>query len=153
MKGKIDIKDHDSCGTGVLFNKNNKFAHSVIERSLLSLSNMKHRGALSYDGMTTDGCGILLDIDRKFFQKKLLEEQKLILPNNFSIAVLMVQNNFDYEKIFLKICSKFNLKIIAKREVDAKKNILGELAQKSCPKIIQIFVAPKKNNTASNHEP
>ena len=153
MKGKIDIKDHDSCGTGVLFNKNNEFRHSVIERSLLSLSNMKHRGALSYDGMTTDGCGILLDIDRKFFQKKLLEEQKLILPNNFSIAVLMVQNNFDYEKIFLKICSKFNLKIIAEREVDAKKNILGELAQKSCPKIIQIFVAPKKNNTASNHEP
>ena len=153
MKDKIDIKDHDSCGTGVLFNKNNEFRHSVIERSLLSLSNMKHRGALSYDGMTTDGCGILLDIDRKFFQKKLLEEQKLILPNNFSIAVLMVQNNFDYEKIFLKICSKFNLKIIAEREVDAKKNILGELAQKSCPKIIQIFVAPKKNNTASNHEP
>ena len=71
-KGKIDIKDHDSCGTGVLFNKNNEFRHSVIERSLLSLSNMKHRGALSYDGMTTDGCGILLDIDRKFFQKKLI---------------------------------------------------------------------------------
>ena len=115
MEDKIDIKDHDSCGTGVLFNKNNEFRHSVIERSLLSLSNMKHRGALSYDGMTTDGCGILLDIDRSF-PKKTLEEQKLILPNNFSIAVLMVQNNFDYEKIFLKICSKFNLKIISERK-------------------------------------
>ena len=77
MKDKIDIKDHDSCGTGVLFNKNNKFAHSVIERSLLSLSNMKHRGALSYDGMTTDGCGILLDNDRKFFQKKTLRRAKI----------------------------------------------------------------------------
>ena len=88
MKGKIDIKDHDSCGTGVLFNKNNEFRHSVIERSLLSLSNMKHRGALSYDGMTTDGCGILIDIDRKFFQKKLLEEQKLILPNKFDKAFI-----------------------------------------------------------------
>ena len=82
MKGKIQIQDHDSCGTGVLFSNNNEFSHSIIKRALLSLANMKHRGALSYDGVTTDGCGILLDIDRKFFQKKLLEEQNLILPNN-----------------------------------------------------------------------
>ena len=145
MKSKIQIQDHDSCGTGVLFSKNNEFNHSVIKRALLSLSNMKHRGALSYDGVTTDGCGILLDIDRKFYQKKLLEEQNFILPNNFSIAVLMVQDNFDYKKKFSEICSKFDLKILAERELNVDRNLLGELAKKSCPRIIHAFISPKKN--------
>ena len=74
---------------------------------------MKHRGALSYDGMTPDGCGILIDLDRKFYQKKLLEEQNLILPNKFAIAVLMVQEGFDHVKVMSKICSEFDLKIVA----------------------------------------
>ncbi len=152
MKGKIQIQDHDSCGTGVLFSKNNEFNHSVIKRALLSLSNMKHRGALSYDGVTTDGCGILLDIDRNFYQKKLLKEQNFILPNNFSIAVLMVQDNFNYKKKFSEICSKFDLKILAERELNVDRNLLGELAKKSCPRIIHAFISPKKNNDTENLE-
>ena len=71
MKGKFKINDHDACGTGIIFSKNNTISHSIISRALLSLKNMKHRGALSYDGMTPDGCGILIDLDRKFYQKKL----------------------------------------------------------------------------------
>jgi glutamate synthase (NADPH/NADH) large chain len=102
--------------------------------------------------MTTDGCGILLDIDRRFFQKKLLEEQNLILPNNFSIAVLMVKDNFDYKKIFAEICSNFDLKIVAERELTVDRNILGELAKKSCPRIIHTFISPKKNNKTDNLE-
>ena len=110
MKDKIQIPDHDSCGTGVLFSKNNEFNHSIIKRALLSLSNMKHRGALSYDGVTTDGCGILIDIDRKFYQKKLLEEQNLILPNNFSIAVLILITKKNSQKFVQNLTYKFQLK-------------------------------------------
>ena len=44
MKGKIQIQDHDSCGTGVLFSKNNEFNHSVIKRALLSLIQHEAQG-------------------------------------------------------------------------------------------------------------
>ena len=153
MKGKFRISDHDACGTGIIFSKNNTYSHSIISRALLSLKNMKHRGALSYDGMTPDGCGILIDLDRKFYQKKLLEEQNLILPNKFAIAVLMVQEGFDHVKVMSKICSEFDLKIVAERELNVDKKFLGELSQKSCPRFIQFFISPKKNNLSNNLEP
>ncbi|MDC3098585.1 hypothetical protein OA493_02435 [Gammaproteobacteria bacterium] len=153
MKGKFKINDHDACGTGVIFSKNNTISHSIISRALLSLKNMKHRGALSYDGVTPDGCGMLIDLDRKFYQKKLLEEQNHILPNKFAIAVLMVQEGFDYVEAMSNICSKFDLKIVAERNLNVDKKILGELAQKSCPRFIQFFVSPKKNNLSNNLEP
>ncbi len=153
MKGKFKINDHDACGTGTIFSKNNTNSHSIISRALLSLKNMKHRGALSYDGMTPDGCGILIDLDRNFYQKKLLEEQNHILPNKFAIAVLMVQGGFDHVAVISKICSKFDLKIDAERNLTVNKKILGELAQKSCPRFIQLFISPKKNNTTDDLQP
>ena len=82
MSNRFILEDHDSCGTGVIFNKNNTSSHSIITRALLSLSNMKHRGAVSYDGTTPDGCGILIDLDQKFFRKKLLEDNGGILKLN-----------------------------------------------------------------------
>ena len=66
------LKHHDNCGTGVIFSKNNVFDHEIVHRSLMSLHNMRHRGAVSYDGETPDGCGILFDLDHKFFQKIIL---------------------------------------------------------------------------------
>ncbi len=143
MKGKFKINDHDACGTGVIFSKNNTSSHSIISRALLSLKNMKHRGALSYDGMTPDGCGILIDLDRNFYQKKLLEEQNHILLNKFAIAFLMVQEGFDHVGVMSNICSKLGLKILAKRDLNINKKILGELAQKSCPRFIQFFISSK----------
>ena len=40
----------------------------------------------------------------------------------------MVQDNFDYKKKFSEICSKFDLKISAERELNVDRNLLGELA-------------------------
>ena len=153
MKGNFILQDHDSCGTGVIFNRNNTSSHSIISRALISLCNMKHRGAVSYDGITPDGCGILIDLDRNYFRKKLLEEQNLILPNFFSAGVFFIKNNFDYQDIIVKICADFDIKILAQRELKVNKDILGELALKSCPKIMQIFFAPKSNNFEPDLEP
>ena len=153
MKGNPILQDHDSCGTGVIFNKNNTSSHSIISRALISLCNMKHRGAVSYDGITPDGCGILIDLDRNYFRKKLLEEQNLILPNFFSVGVFFIKNNFDYQDIIVKICADFDIKILAQRELKVNKDILGELALKSCPKIMQIFFVFFSNNFEPAFEP
>ena len=64
----------------------------------------------------------------------------------------MVQDNFDYKKKFSEICSKFDLKISAERELNVDRNLLGELAKKSCPRIIHAFISPKKNNDTENLE-
>ena len=56
------------------------------------------------------------------------------------------------KKKFSEICSKFDLKILAERELNVDRNLLGELAKKSCPRIIHAFISPKKNNDTENLE-
>ena len=88
----------DSCGTGILFSKNNTSSHSILKRSISSLQCMRHRGALSYDGKTPDGVGIMIDLDHNFFQKKLLDEQNLILPARFGLGMFFVNKKFPFFK-------------------------------------------------------
>ena len=136
----------DNCGTGILFSKNNTSNHYVISRSILSLNNMKHRGAVSHDGETPDGCGILLDLDTNFFQKIMLDEQKLILPSHFGIGVFFVNDSLDFLKILEQICHDHDIDIIAIRHLKINKKLLGEVAKKTCPKIYHLFVKPKTGN-------
>ncbi|MBA4729453.1 MAG: glutamate synthase large subunit [SAR86 cluster bacterium] len=145
MSNKLSHKDN--CGTGVIFSKTNTPSNSIIFRSLLSLSKMKHRGAVSHDGETPDGCGILIDLDRKFFQKVLLDEQKIILPSNFAVGVFFVNNQFNFYETIEKICNEHDVDIIAKREINTDKKLLGNVAAKSCPSIYQLFVKPKKEES------
>ena len=137
------LKHHDNCGTGVIFSKNNVFDHEIVLRSLMSLHNMRHRGAVSYDGETPDGCGILFDLDHKFFQKIILDEQKIILPSNFSVGMFFAKDLVSFQTEIEKILSKHGFQILALRELSVDKDILGDLAKKSCPKVVQVFLVPK----------
>ena len=137
------LKHHDNCGTGVIFSKNNVFDHEIVHRSLMSLHNMRHRGAVSYDGETPDGCGILFDLDHKFFQKIILDEQKIILPSNFSVGMFFAKDLVSFQTEIEKILSKHGFQILALRELSVDKDILGDLAKKSCPKVVQVFLVPK----------
>ena len=107
---------------------------------------MKHRGAVSHDGETPDGCGILLDLDTNFFQKIMLDEQKLILPSHFGIGVFFVNDSLDFLKILEQICHDHDIDIIAIRHLKINKKLLGEVAKKTCPKIYHLFVKPKTGN-------
>ena len=141
MTQKLTHKD--SCGTGIIFNKNNTPSHSILKRSILSLNNMKHRGALSYDGKTPDGCGILIDLDKDFFRKKVLSEQKVILPSNFSIGMFFCDENFNYHQELKQLFDEHDVEILAERFPFSKGSFLGDVADKSCPKIVQLFVSSK----------
>ena len=107
MNEHLDHKDN--CGTGSIFNISNQPDHTIITRALKSLISMKHRGAVSHDGLTPDGCGLLLDLDKNFFQKVMLDEQNKILPSDFAIGVFFVNKNYDFESEMLKICAQHSL--------------------------------------------
>ena len=140
----------DSCGTGILFSKNNTSSHSILKRSISSLQCMRHRGALSYDGKTPDGVGIMIDLDHNFFQKKLLDEQNLILPSRFGLGMFFVNKKFPFLEYLKVILDEHELNLIALRELKFDESILGEMAKKSCPQILQIFVENKKRTDSSD---
>ena len=54
--------EHDNCGAGFICSLKGKRTNSIIHKALDILDKLEHRGAVSADGKTGDGAGILLSL-------------------------------------------------------------------------------------------
>jgi len=61
--------EHDNCGAGFICSLTGKRSNDIIHKALEILVKLEHRGAVSSDGVTGDGAGILIDIPHAFFEK------------------------------------------------------------------------------------
>jgi len=78
--------EHDNCGAGFICNLNGIKSNDIIHKALDILIKLEHRGAVSSDGRTGDGAGILFDIPHDFFKKVCNFE----LPDSREYAVGML---------------------------------------------------------------
>ena len=61
--------EHDNCGAGFICSLEGKKSNDIIDKALQILECLEHRGAVSADGKTGDGAGILTDIPHELFSK------------------------------------------------------------------------------------
>ena len=73
--------ERDSCGFGLIANIDNKPNHQIIDTAIESLKRLTHRGAISVDGKSGDGCGVLLKLPKSFFLAYQTESHPLFIPN------------------------------------------------------------------------
>lgn len=130
----------DNCGFGLLADIYNRPSHKNVLDAVRSLERMMHRGAIAADGKSGDGSGLLFSMPKKFLEKKA-GEAGVSLPENYAVAMVFYKNE-DNLRVFEEICEANDLKILLIREVPVDKSALGELALKTLPKIVQIYVAP-----------
>src|SRR5262245_57262205 len=52
--------EHDSCGFGLIANIDGKASAWLVDQAFSTLGKMSHRGGVGADGITGDGCGMLL---------------------------------------------------------------------------------------------
>lgn len=138
--------ERDNCGAGFICNLRGEKSHQIIHNALEILVKLEHRGAVSSDGRTGDGAGILIDIPHNFFKRVCHFE----LPEAGTYAVGMVflprsynQSNYCIS-IFENELKNLDLEIFGWRNVPVDPSNLGKIASKTEPKIMQVFVG--KNN-------
>ena len=61
--------EHDNCGAGFICSLKGEKTNDIIHKALDILCVLEHRGAVSSDGITGDGAGILIEIPHDFFVK------------------------------------------------------------------------------------
>ena len=61
--------EHENCGAGFICSLEGKKTNDIISKALNILTCLEHRGAVSSDGRTGDGAGILIEIPNNFFKK------------------------------------------------------------------------------------
>ena len=145
--------EHDNCGAGFICSLQGKKTNNIIHKALNILCKLEHRGAVSSDGKTGDGAGILIEIPHDFFNTKCSFE----LPNEKEYAVGMVflpqkENQRTYcIGVLESEIKKQKLKILGWRKVPVNRNIIGKIAAQTEPYIMQVFIG-KNRLEISEHE-
>ena len=134
--------EHDACGAGFICSLEGKKSNDIIHKALEILEKLEHRGAVSADGKTGDGAGILIDIPHEFFIKNCLFD----LPEEGEYAVSNVflpkkenQRQFCI-KTFEDNIEKQGLQLLGWRDVPVDTIHLGEIAAFTEPFIKQVFI-------------
>ena len=146
---KLYKKDsfRDNCGFGLIANLEGKPSRQIVINSIEALKSMTHRGGIGSDGKTGDGCGLMLNINKDFFIKTIKKEQNINLSNRFAIGQLFYFKEFTSVKSKIKkILNEEGLKLVTKRDVPIKKDILGHIALDCIPNIYQIFIESNNSN-------
>ena len=63
--------EHENCGAGFICSLKGVTSNDIIHKALDILEKLEHRGAVSADGKTGDGAGILIDIPHDFLKEEL----------------------------------------------------------------------------------
>ena len=138
--------EHDNCGAGFICNLNGIKSNDIIHKALDILIKLEHRGAVSADGRTGDGAGILFDIPHDFFKKVCAFD--LPEPREYSVGMVFLPKSSNQiifcQKTFETAIKDQNLEILGWRDVPVDVSKLGQIAAEKEPTIKQVFVS--KNN-------
>ncbi|WP_239374035.1 glutamate synthase large subunit [Snodgrassella gandavensis] len=133
----------ENCGFGLIANIEGEPSHKVVRTAILGLSRMQHRGAILSDGKTGDGCGLLLQMPKKFFQA-VAEEAGITLAKNFAVGMIFFPRDEalaqEYKAIIEEELTRETLNISLWRPVPTNPKMLGAIALADMPHIEQVFI-------------
>ncbi len=140
--------EHDNCGAGFICSLKGKKSNDIIHKALEILHKLEHRGAVSADGKTGDGAGILIDVPHDFFQAVC--DFELPEPGEYAVSNVFLpqkDNQRDFcSSVFEENIKKQGLRLLGWRDVPVNRSIPGRIAMETEPFVKQIFIA-KENET------
>jgi glutamate synthase domain-containing protein 2/glutamate synthase domain-containing protein 1/glutamate synthase domain-containing protein 3 len=135
--------EHDACGVAMVARLDNRPTYEVVDRALVALDNLEHRGAEGADIRTGDGAGILVQLPDEFLRANVDFE----LPALGSYGVIQCFLPTDparREKIeqLLEMNARVEgQRVLGWRDVPVDEQHVGEVAAASRPCMRQLFVA------------
>ena len=139
--------EHDNCGAGFICSLNGEKTNGIIHKALNILTCLEHRGAVSSDGKTGDGAGILIEIPDSFFRKEC--GFKLPEPNKYAVGMVFLPQKINQLQFCINIfeneIKKRGLKILGWRDVPVNSKVVGKIAALSQPTIKQVFIGNEDN--------
>lgn len=145
--------EHDNCGAGFICSLTGKRSNDIIHKALEILVKLEHRGAVSADGVTGDGAGILIDIPHKFFS--VFCEFELPEAGQYAVSNVFLprkENQRTYcINVFETEIKNQGLQLIGWRDVPVNSEVLGDIARNTEPYVKQVFIG-KSSDDQSDKE-
>ncbi len=148
--------DHDACGTGFLADREGRPRRELVPLALRALGRMRHRGALSADGQTGDGAGILTQIPWRVLIPELASASSSLRPDNFAVGLLFLPAEPEAEAGCRALVEEglavHGLTALAWREVPTRDDVLGRLARETRPSLLHLVVGRPAGDPADRFE-
>ena len=145
--------EHDNCGAGFICSLKGIKTNDIIHKALDILDKLEHRGAVSADGKTGDGAGILIEIPHDFLTKQC--DFKLANANEYAVGMVFLpkkENQRSYAVgVFEAEIKNQGLEVLGWRKVPVNPEVMGSIAAQTEPHIMQIFVG-RGNSELSDSE-
>src|SRR5437879_7185676 len=138
--------EHDACGVGFIAHISGERTHDLVEKAVLSVVNLTHRGAVSADGKSGDGAGILSQIPRRLFNREI-SRLGMAMPDGWRLGVAMTflpQAGRRHDRAVALIeeaVEEHGLRVLGWRPVPIDPNALGDKARTTMPDIQQLLTA------------
>ena len=134
--------EHDNCGAGFICSLKGEKSNDIIHKALEILVKLEHRGAVSSDGKTGDGAGILIDIPHDFFTEVC--DFKLPKAGDYAVSNVFLPQKENQRifciSVFEENMKKQGLQLIGWRDVPVNKSVPGRIATETEPFVKQVFI-------------
>ncbi|MBW6455034.1 MAG: glutamate synthase large subunit [Trueperaceae bacterium] len=137
--------ERDACGVGFIAALEGGPRRGVLDHALAALRNLAHRGAVSADGRTGDGAGILTQIPHALFRRELAAQGVALGDDrDLGVGTFFVANDAPVDEIYGVIDDEIAasaLTELAWRDPPIDDGALGEQARARRPIMRQVLVA------------
>src|SRR5215210_8790702 len=132
--------EHDACGVAFVARLGRPASHEVVERALLALERLEHRGAEGADADTGDGAGILIQLPDAFLRAEAGFE--LPEPGRYGVAVCFLPpgNPAEAMRLLEERVEAEGQNVLGWREVPVNEAACGSASRAVAPRIAQLFV-------------
>ena len=133
--------DHDACGTGFIVKLGGSATHEVVDRALVALQRLSHRGGVDADASSGDGAGLLTGIPRRMLSR-VASNLRVPLPGVFGLGMLFIQRG-EEGRVHAELGAlafDARLHLLGWREVPVNSSVLGPRAAGTAPSVWQCFL-------------
>jgi glutamate synthase (NADPH/NADH) large chain len=145
--------EHDSCGFGLIANVDGKASSWLVDQAFSALARMSHRGGVNADGITGDGCGILI-YRADDWLRSLAAQAGIALQPRFAAGLVFLDRDpttaAAAQRVLEARLLEEGLFASGWRDVPVNEPPCGPLGFSSRPRIRQVFVnAPDELDSAA----
>ena len=135
--------ERDACGFGMVVQLDDQPSRMLLDTAIGALSRMTHRGGVAADGLTGDGCGLLLRKPDAFL-KNCAAEAGIELRTHFAAGNIFLPHDPAAATQCRQVLAEELLQTGAEpagwRELPTDDRVCGALARDTLPGISQLFV-------------
>ena len=137
--------ERDACGFGMIAQLDDQPSRALVDTAIAALSRMTHRGGVAADGLTGDGCGLLIRKPAAFL-RALAHEANIVLGANARFAAGLVFLPHDEAQaahcrdVLEGELHRVGVAVKGWRVVPTDPGVCGQLARDTLPAIQQLFV-------------